>query len=197
MINIRKLRPRQNQISIKSVILSGIIVLYGCDTYMGGITNTDVKMECPMVSILPEASSITRYAKGMRRTVLDVDFSGKITGIEGKCFYELNSDTDFGIVTINVITKFKMRRGSANKSQKADFLYFASVVNNQGKVLEKQTFPYSIKFSKNRSWVKNEDSPIELIIPLADENIGQNFTVFVGFQLSQEELEFNRNQGDL
>ena len=172
-----------------------LILLLGCDTYMGGITNTDVRMECPPVSILPEASSITRYIKGKRRTILDLDFSGKITGIEGKCFYDY--DKDRGTVEINVVTKFKVKRGPANKSQQAEFQYFASVVNNEGKVLEKQSFPYSIKFSKKRSWAKDEDSPIELTIPIKGGKIRKKFTVFVGFQLSQEELEFNRRQGEL
>ena len=56
--------------------------------------------------------------------------------------------------------------------------------------------PNSTKFSKKRSWVKDEDSPIELTIPLIGGQTEQNFTVYVGFQLSQEELEFNRKKGN-
>ena len=169
------------------------MLLSGCDLYMGGITNTDVKINCPPVSILSEAASITRYAKGDRRTILDVNFSGKITGIKGKCSYEFDSNTSEGIFEINVLTKFKMQRGAASRSQQANFQYFVSVVNEDGYILEKQIFPYSVKYNKNRTWAKDEDSPVELSIPLRTGKTGKNFTVYVGFQLSQEELEFNRN----
>ena len=193
----RNMKLRQKRMPIKSIILCWIALLSGCDTYMGGVTNSDVRMECPPVSILPEASSITRYKKGTRKTILDVDFTGRVIGVKGTCFYEFDPDTKNGTVAINVITKFKMKRGASNATQKADFKYFTSVVNNDGKVLGKKTFPYSLKFSKKRSWVKDEDFPIELIIPLKNETNSQNFTVFVGFQLSHEELEFNRTQGTL
>ena len=175
------------------IILSLIVLLSGCDLYMGGITNTDVKTDCPPVSILSKAASITRYAEGARRTILDVSFSGEITGIKGKCSYEFNSNTGEGTVEISVLTKFKMKRGAASRSQQANFKYFVSVVNDDGYILEKQIFSYSVVYNKNRTWAKSEDSPVELSIPLKAGKTGQSFRVYVGFQLSQEELEFNRN----
>ena len=85
-----------------------------------------------------------------------------------------------------------MRRGAGNKSQQANFKYFVSILNDNGKVLQKQAFPYSAKFSKKRSWVENSDYPVKVSIPLRFEKTGENFKVYVGFQLSKEELEFNR-----
>lgn len=183
---------RQNQVGVKSAIMGLFLLLSGCDLYMGGVTNTDVRMECPPVTILSEAASITRYLEGAKRSILDVDFSGKITGIKGSCAYKFNTRTGEEAVEISVKTKFKMRRGAGNKSQQADFQYFVSILKDNGTILQKQAFPYSAKFSKKRSWVKSSDSPVELSIPLRNENTGQNFKVYVGFQLSQEELEFNR-----
>ncbi len=186
------MKTMKDRASIKFAILGLIILLSGCDLYMGGVTYSDVRMECPPVTILPEASSITRYLKGANRSIIDVDFSGKITGIKGKCSYELGSSNSIGTVEIDVITKFELRRGAGNKSQQADFQYFVSVLDKSGKMLQKQSFPYSAKFSKKRSWVKKSDSPVILSIPLNNEKKGQDFKVYVGFQLSQEELEFNR-----
>jgi hypothetical protein len=195
MINKPKMITIQNQTGMKPIVLSLIVLLSACDLYMGGITNTDVKMDCPPVLILPEAASITRYAKGAKRTILDVNFSGQITGIKGKCFYEFDPKTGEGTVEINVLTKFKMKRGAANRSQQANFQYFVSIVNNDGYILEKQIFQYSVQYNKNRTWAKDEDSPVELSIPLRAGKTGQDYTVYVGFQLSQEELELNRIGG--
>jgi hypothetical protein len=193
MINKPKMITVQNQTGIIPIALSMIMLLSGCDLYMGGITNTDVKMDCPPVSILSEAASITRYAEGAKRTILDVNFSGEVTGIKGKCSYEFDSNTGEGTVEINVLTEFKMKRGAATRSQQANFQYFVSVVNDDGYILEKKIFPYSVKYDRNRPWAKDEDSPVKLSIPLRAGKTGQNFKIYVGFQLSQEELEFNRN----
>jgi hypothetical protein len=195
MINRPKITTIQTQTGMIPIALSLVVLLSACDLYMGGITNTDVKLDCPPVSILPEAASITRYAEGAKRTILDVNFSGQIIGFKGKCFYELDPNTGKGTVEINVITKFRIKRGAADRSQQANFQYFVSIVNDDGYILEKQIFPYSVKYNKNRTWAKDEDSPVELSMPLRAGKTGQDYTVYVGFQLSQEELEFNRNGG--
>jgi len=158
------------------------------------MTNSDVAPDCPPVSILADAASITRYVKGAGKDIIDIDFTGKIIGIKGKCTFEFDSDTGEGTVGINIITEFKMERGAANKTRQADFEYFVSIFEDNGNVLDKQTFSYSAKYWKNRLSVKEADSPIELSIPLSAGKTGQDFTVYVGFQLSQEELKFNRGQ---
>jgi hypothetical protein len=186
---------RHSQVGIKSMLLGLLVLLSGCDLLnVGPMTNSDVVLECPPVSILSDAALITRYIKGAGKDIIDIDFTGKIIGIKGKCFYEFGSDTGKGTVEIDVITKFKMERGAANKSRQADFQYFVSIVDGEGNILEKQTFSFSGKYLKNRFSVKEADSPIKLSIPLAGGKTGQDFTVYVGFQLSNEELEFNRNQ---
>ena len=184
---------RHNRAGIKFMLLSFVVLLSGCDTYTGGIINSDVPMECPQVSVLSDAALITRYVKGSGRDIIDVDFTGKIVGIKGKCSYDFDSDSGEGTVGIDVIAKFKMKRGAANKSRQADFQYFVSIVDDDGNILEKQTFTFSGKYLKNRFSVKKADSPIKLSIPLGGGKTGQDFTVYVGFQLSQEELKFNRN----
>ena len=186
---------RHNRAGIKSVLLGLLVLLSGCDTLgIGGMTNSDVTLDCPPVSILSDAALITRYVKGAGKDIVDIDFTGKIIRIKGKCSYEFDSNTGEGAVGIDVITEFKMERGAANKSRQADFEYFVSIMDDDGNILDKQTFSYSAKYWKNRLSVKDVDSPIELSVPLSGGRTGQDFTVYVGFQLSQEELEFNRNQ---
>jgi hypothetical protein len=186
---------RHSRAGLKFMLLCFLVLLSGCDTYTGGIINSDVPMECPQVSVLSDAALITRYVKGAGKDIIDVDFTGKIIGIKGKCSYDFDSDTGKGTVGIDVIATFKMKRGAANKSRQADFQYFVTIVDDGGNILEKQTFSFSGKYLKNRFSVKEADSPIKLSIPLGVGKTGQYFTVYVGFQLSQEELKFNRNQG--
>lgn len=186
---------RHKRAGIKSLLLGLFVLLSGCSTLgIEGITNSDVPLECPTVSILSDAAFITRYVKGAGKDIIDIDFTGKITGIKGKCSYYFDSDTGERKVGIVVITQFKMKRGAANKTRQADFKYFVSIVDDDGNILEKQTFSYMVKYLKSRLSVKEADSPIELSIPLGRGKTGQDFTIYVGFQLSQKELKFNHDQ---
>ena len=112
--------------------------------------------------------------------------------MSGKCFYEIDSDTQEGLVRVNVKTEFKIDRGAANKTRQADFQYFVSIIDANGEILDKQVFPYTAKYWKNRLSVKDADAPVELSIPLSGGQTGQDFSIYVGFQMSKEELDFNR-----
>ena len=181
---------------VRFELLGLLLLLSGCDSLgIGGMTNSyDAPPECPLVTTLSDAALITRHVEGAGRDIIDIDFTGKIISIKGRCSYEFDSETGEGTVEIDVTTKFKIKRGAANKTRRADFQYLVSIVDDNGNILEKQTFPYSVKYSKNRFWVQEADSPIELSVPLRGGKTGQDFTVYVGFQLSQKELEFNRDQ---
>ena len=147
---------------------------------------------CPPVSTLNDAAKITRFIEGPGRDLIDIDFTAEITNLSGKCFFELDSDTGEGLVRVNVKTQFTVERGAGNRDHTASFEYFISILDDQGKILDKQTFPYLGKYWKNKQFLKDPDTPIELTIPLSDGQIGQDFNVYVGFQLSREELEYNR-----
>lgn len=165
--------------------------LAACDT-IGGMTNSDVPPPCPPVSSLADAARITRFVDGPGRDIIDIDFTGRIEKLTGKCFYELDSDTGEGQVRINIKPEFRIERGAANKTRQAAFDYFISYTDDQGNVLDKQIFPYTAKYWKNKQVVKDIDGPIEVTIQLRNGQIGQDFNIYVGFQLSQEELDFNR-----
>ncbi len=147
---------------------------------------------CPPVSTLGDAAKLTRFMEGPGRDLIDIDFTGQIAHLSGKCFYEYDPETGDGLVRVNIKPEFRIERGAGNKTRTAEFEYFVSILDDQGNVLDKQTFPYSAKYWKNRQTLTDRDSPVELSIPLKDGQVGQDFNIYVGFQLSREELEYNR-----
>ena len=176
----------------RTALLSGVFCTLMLLTACSMMTNSTPTMECPPVSILGDASKVTRFVDGPGRDLIDIDFTGEVTHLSGKCFYEIDGDTGSGVVRVNVKPEFRIERGAANKTRQADFEYFVSIVDDQGGILDKQVFPYSAKYWKNRTSVKDFDKPVELAIPLSGGQSGQDFTIYVGFQLSREEVEFNR-----
>lgn len=174
------------------VLLAGLLFLSAC-TGMPGVAEPP---PCPLVSTLGDAEIITRFVDGPGRDPIDLDFTGRINKLSGKCFFEIDSDTGEGVVRVNVNTEFKMVRGAGNKTRQADFEYFVSVLDGGGNVLEKLIVPFTARYWKNRTFMIGSDDPVDLSIPLTGGRDGSDFSIYVGFQLSREELDFNRGKTD-
>jgi hypothetical protein len=182
--------PIRTEKKYRSVMLAGLLLLSACTT----ITGADEAPPCPLVSALGDAETITRFIDGPGRDLIDIDFTGRINNLSGKCFYEIDSDTGEGEARVEIDIEFKLVRGAGNKNHQADFDYFVSVVDEGGAVLSKQTFPFSAQYWKNRSFMIGSDAPIELSIALTGGRSGADFSIYVGFQLSQKEVDFNRGK---
>ena len=182
-----------DQIIKKATLLSLFFLLLSCDTIdISNITSSEEPPECPQVSVPPDVSTITRFVQGSGESLIDIDFTGEITEVKGECTYEVGTDSGEGSVDIKIITKFQINRGAANTSRRANFDYFISVLDSNKEVLDMQPFTFSAEYSGNRLKIKKSSSPVKLSIPLVSDQTGQDFYVYVGFQLSQRELEYNR-----
>lgn len=180
--------------TIKNATSIGLFfLLLSCDTIdISNITSSEEPPECPQVSVPPDVSTITRFIEGFGESLIDIDFTAEITEVKGECTYKATTDSGYGSVEIKIITKFAINRGAANTSRRADFDYFISVLDSNKEVLDMQPFTFSAEYSGNRLKIKKSSSPVKLSIPLISDQTGQDYFVYVGFQLSQRELEYNR-----
>jgi hypothetical protein len=174
----------------RPTLLVGLLFLSAC-TYLPGSQEAP---PCPLVLTLGDAGIITRYIDGPGRDMVDLDFTGRISNLSGKCFYEIDPETGEGEVRLQVNSQFQLTRGAGNKTREATFKYFVSLLDTDGNVLNKMTFPFTAKYWKNRATVKEHDKTVELTIPLKSGLTGEDFSIFVGFQLSREEVDFNRGK---
>ncbi|NQV46821.1 MAG: hypothetical protein HQ504_03480 [Rhodospirillaceae bacterium] len=152
----------------------------------------NIPLPCPKTTVLADASSVTRFINATGRDIIDIDFEGTISGLSGSCAYNIDEDTGEGVINLEARPEFKISRGAANKTRQVEFLYFASLVDAEGQVIEKQTFPFALKFKGNKTTIVDEDAPLELTIPVKFGQSGDDFNILVGFQISREELEYNR-----
>jgi hypothetical protein len=149
------------------------------------------KKVCPRVAVLSEAGSLTRFAPGGGRDILDIDFQGEIGDLIAACEYP---DSKGGRkVVVQVAPVFVLSRGAANTDRRASFTYFVSVVRNE-QILSKQPYEIVWEFAGNRSRVviKDDDPPITIDIPLPYKAAEFEYEVIVGFQLTPEELAYNQ-----
>ncbi|HYN39110.1 MAG TPA: hypothetical protein VES39_07655 [Rhodospirillales bacterium] len=162
------------------------LVLQGC-------SSDDKQMKvCPRVAVLSEAGTMTRFQPGPGRDILDIDFQGDIGDIIASCEYP---DAKGGArrVTVQVAPVFVFSRGAANREAVIDFTYFVSVVRNE-EILSKQQFEVQTQFAANRARVivRDDNPPISIDIPLPYKAAEYEYEVLLGFQLSAEDLDYNR-----
>ena len=191
-----KFRSR-NRLPARAAALA--LVLTGCGVYQGLEQRFIGKaLPCPRVSILADAAAITRFKEGGGRDLIDVDFKGEIIGFKGSCGYDIDEDTGSGTMSMDLAVAMDLERGPANRNREIGFEYFISVTDSSKKVLNKKIFDVKVTFPGNQTvlkWSEDPDDPIILTIPLKDGKRGQDFIIFVGFQLSPEEYQYNRRQG--
>ena len=125
---------------------------------------------CPRVAVLSEAGSLTRFAPGAGRDILDIDFQATMTrrDLVTECDYP-DKGGQAAQVVVQVAPVLTFGRGAANTDRKAKATYFVSVVRNE-EILTKQEFVAESHFVGNRSRVffRDDKPPITIDIPLSD-----------------------------
>jgi hypothetical protein len=161
---------------------------------LGACSSTDIPPPpCPDIQILSAASKLTRFKPGPGRDIIDVLHDETITGFASACEYDVD-ETGAGDLTVWLAPTIQSTRGPANQSSESTFDYFIVITDSQKKVLNKLPFSVSIAYQQNLtqlSWTLTE--PNALSIPLSAGQTGEDFQVFIGLQLTRDELEYQRN----
>lgn len=162
-----------------------VLLAGGCETL--GITGKQPVPPCPPVFILKEAAALTRYVPGSRRDITDVDFQAEIVDFRGVCDYNrARTQVDIALdVTFNVV------RGPANRDRKAAFDYFVAIPHFHPAPQGKKTLPMSVTFAGNDTRLRVTDQ-VTLRIPFGDKPRLEDYTIYLGFQLTPEELQENQ-----
>lgn len=142
---------------------------------------------CPIGSIPNDASKVTRFRDGPGRDLTDVVNQGEILEILVQCKYEKN------VLVVNLQVAVAGQRGPADRSRKADFEYFVAILDPQGNIVTKEPFKVNFDFPPNRDRLAIVDE-LEPRVPLSDLAQGPNYNIMVGFQLTADELEWNRKR---
>jgi hypothetical protein len=85
-------------------------------------------------------------------------------------------------------------RGPAAGGSTHTYNLFVAVTGLDSVVIDKQVFPITIEFSPGQDRVSVTEIFDSVEIPRAGaDTSGLNFEVLVGFELTEDELEFNRS----
>jgi hypothetical protein len=141
---------------------------------------------CPRVVVLRDAAQAVEFRPG-GSDLTDMVARATFGDFEGGCEYY-----DEG-VTVNLTLTLFSELGPAARSREAEFQYFVAILDPQQTVLEKEVFATTFTFPEGRNVVAVPEDVIPRI-PLDRLATGPAYNVVLGFQLSEEQLDYNRRR---
>ncbi len=163
------------------------IGLVGCSSVRDSFDTRQNEGPCPIVASLYDAA---------RKVQIDgpekygnVGFTGEIQGVQGFCRY-VEGDP----ITMELDIDFAFGKGPKAVGDTHNYQYFVSVTRRGRAVIEQQSFPLNVTFPKGSDRVTAKEKIENIVIPRADSSIsGSNFEILIGFELTEDELKFNRD----
>lgn len=150
---------------------------------------------CPRAAVLNDAATLTRFAPGGGRDPLDIDFDVEIADLASGCQFEKKGKT-FDRLVVAIAPVLITTRGPANASRKAEYGYFVSLIDPDGNIISRQSFPVTVPFSGNQRQLtqRDDDPPVTVDIPLTRVEDAVNYEILLGLQLTEDELQYNRQR---
>jgi hypothetical protein len=147
---------------------------------------------CPNIIIVKDTSEMTSFRPGPGRDLTDVVLDARITRFGGSCETSLENDRS-GQVEVDLQLFFQATRGPANDTREGEFSYYVAIADRGGAILAKKVFVTEFEFEGNRTRIGAVEE-LTQEIPLRPGELGEDFDIFVGFQLNPEQLDYNRDK---
>jgi hypothetical protein len=153
-----------------------------------GLVEEKKRYPCPKAFVLSDAGSLVRFKPGTGRDITDILFEARIADFAGTCEYDEKKKKGVSI-EMNVVVD--LQRGPASKTPDIAFEYFVAIPSFLPKPEGKKIFPVTGRFEETQNRLTYRDA-VRMFIPLDDPNDGVGLEVVVGFQLTPEEIRFNK-----
>ncbi|MEZ6023295.1 MAG: hypothetical protein R3C16_07790 [Hyphomonadaceae bacterium] len=144
---------------------------------------------CPLMGVLYESSRVVTFAPGAdQQRYSSIDHTGEMQGVRGLCRY-----VDADPITMNLAIDMAFGRGPAATSDRQTYRYWVAVARRGRLPIEKQYFDVEVRFPRGEDVVTRTEEIDRIVIPRANSDVsGENFEILVGFELTPEQLQFNR-----
>ena len=143
---------------------------------------------CPLMGVLYDASRQVQFAAPNEERYANITYTGEMEGIHGLCRY-----VDANPITMSIAVDMQFGRGPAATSMDRTYRYWVAVARRDRAPIEKQYFDVDVHWQANQAVVTHTEEINHIVIPRATaDTSGENFEILVGFDLSPQEIQFNR-----
>ena len=132
-----------------------------------------------------------RYVEleGERPVSSAVAYSGEIQSLSAGCRYE-GADP----IHLEIEILFALGKGPRAVGQTKAFPYWVAVTDRNRSILAKEYFTLPARFAEGQDRVMMSQRLSDITIPRANKDVsGSNFEVLVGFDVTPQMAEFNRD----
>ena len=142
---------------------------------------------CPYVKVLYDAGRYAEFKDGQEASGA-VAYTGEIQNLSATCDYK-------GVAPIHnrIAIRFSLGRGPQGLEARKTFNYWIAVTHRNRSIIAKEEFSLPVTFAAGQDRVAVEDTINDIVIPRADKTVsGENFEILVGFDVTPEMADFNR-----
>lgn len=162
-----------------SLAVVAAAALAGCSNF-GTRANT---FTCPATTTVPDLQTLVGVVPGANGAT--IQSSGRINTVTATC----DREGDTGVVSTLTIEFAGLRTTPA--VSRIVLPYFVAMADPTGNILGKQQFTITLNFEPNDPVTRTTDS-VTVHMPLKNAQLGNVYTLVVGFQLTQSQLDYNR-----
>lgn len=142
---------------------------------------------CPLLGVLYDSSRLVEFKQPGERFA-NVGFTGEIRGVRGLCRYTATSPIELAMEIDMAFGRGPLAEGSSRT-----YRYWVAVTRKDQAPIHKEYFDVTVEFPRGVDRMAGPERIEKIVIPRANETIsGANFEVLVGFDLTPEQVEFNR-----
>lgn len=150
--------------------------------------DTDWSGDCPTGAVLSEAATLTRFKPGQGKDPTDVVLTGEMQTPKLSCDY----DKESGKVEVSVSVPITVKRGPAAGNAPQKLSFFVAIVDTDSNVIVKHNYAREISLDENVFSLS--ESPDNTVFNVAKDKKPVAYEVLIGFQLSRDELAYNRER---
>jgi hypothetical protein len=155
------------------------LVLAACSNF-GNRANT---YTCPSAMTVPDLQTLVTIVPGPNGAA--IQSSGRVNQVTVDC----DREGDNGVLAKLAVDFAGLRTTPA--VEQISLPYFVALADATGNILGKQQYTMALSFPPNAQITKQLDN-VTVHIPLKNAQLGNVYTLVVGFQLTPAQLDYNR-----
>lgn len=146
-------------------------------------------MDCPEIRVDANTAKLTQFRQGGGQDITDIVIESQIASLDGDCGWDPKSRT----LDVKLKVLFQVTRGPAMEGREGSLTYFVAIPAFYPAASAKQILPVQFAFPEgNVNSMMIRDEEIHITLPLGPEKTSKDTPLYVGFQLTPQELNFNR-----
>lgn len=150
--------------------------------------------DCPEVSLVRELKALHQFADPYDPTIETKISDIEFTDVKSTC--QVRNDTL--VVDIDLAVKGMLGpKGRYNRNERPSFSYpyFLAITGMSGNIIAKDIYAFTASYGTEKNTYYGQDT-IRQIMPMPESGHPEDVSLLIGFQLTPEELAYNRTMSE-